>query len=69
MEITQAIELLKKTVKHSTATDEFRHMDLTLVPSSERAQYQEALKVISKAIRENEMTREEFEKQVGIGAP
>ncbi len=66
MEIQAAIELLKKTIKHSTALDEFRHIDLTLIPANEREQYQEALLVVQKAMREGELSKEDFERSVGI---
>ncbi len=66
MEVQEAIELLKHTVKTSTALDEFKHIDLTLVPAEKKDLYQKALLVVQKAMREGELTQEDFERSVGI---
>ena len=60
----QAIALLKKIVAPSCALDQFKHFDLTLVSSSDRAKYEAALKVVAHAIKNNEITQAQFEKAV-----
>ncbi|MDH4468861.1 MAG: hypothetical protein QE271_12450 [Bacteriovoracaceae bacterium] len=64
MTTEQAIELLKKIVKPSTALDEFRHFDLSLVSVEERPRYQAAIKVVAHALKTKEITQDFFEKSV-----
>ena len=64
MTTEQAIELLKKIVKHSTALDEFRHFDLSLISIEERPTYQSAIKAVAQALKKKEITQEFFEKSV-----
>lgn len=65
MELEQAIELLKSVVKNNSTNDE-NHMDLSLVPTEERAKYQKALVVSRLAIQEGKMTQDEFKRLVHI---
>ncbi len=64
--LEEAIKLLKRTVKSSTALDEFKHIDLSLVASDQRQQYVQALMLVKKSISENLITKEQFELAVGI---
>jgi hypothetical protein len=65
VELNQAIELLKKTVKH-TGTNDAKHIDLTLVPADELPRYQEALVATQVAIKDGEITRDEFIRRVNL---
>lgn len=65
MDLNQAIELLKKTVKY-TGTNDSKHIDLTLVPVDELPKYQEALVATQAAIKEGEITRDEFMRRVNL---
>lgn len=66
MELVQALDLLKTVTKPSTALDEFVHIDFSLIAADKKELYQKALMIAKKAIKENEITKEEFEKRVGI---
>jgi len=65
VELNQAIELLKKTVKY-TGTNDSKHIDLTLVPADELPKYQEALIITQEAIKEGSITRDEFIRRVNL---
>ncbi len=65
-ELLEAISYLKKLVKHSTALDEFKHIDSTLIPASERKKYSEKMMIITKAIRDGDITKEDFGKYIGF---
>jgi vacuolar-type H+-ATPase catalytic subunit A/Vma1 len=65
-ELEAAIKLLKEAVKHSSSTDEFRHMDLTLVPAAKRAKYESALMVVRRCIHEGFLTQDQFDTAVGF---
>lgn len=60
MELSQAIDALKKITKQSVALDESLHIDLTLVSASQRQFYEDALKIVYKNIKEGTTTREEI---------
>lgn len=65
MELDTAIELLKKTVKY-TGTNDSKHIDLTLVPADELPKYQEALITGQEAIKEGQITRDEFMRRLNL---
>jgi hypothetical protein len=62
MEINEAINLLKNIMKNSTALDEFRHINLTLAPASERPKYQKALKIVADSIQAGKISKEDVQK-------
>jgi len=66
MDLNKAIEFLKEGVKISTSLDEFKHIDLTLFPASAQKKAQECFMIVSKAIRDGELTQEEFLQKVGV---
>jgi len=59
MELDQAIELLKKTVKLN-GTNDNKHIDLGLVSAEEKPVYEKALIVAKLAIMEGKISQEEF---------
>lgn len=59
MDLEQAIEILKKTVKNNGTNDEM-HLDLTLVPVQDKAKYEKALVVAQLAIQDGKITKDEF---------
>ncbi|MFL5784447.1 MAG: hypothetical protein ACJ76H_07565 [Bacteriovoracaceae bacterium] len=65
VELNQAIELLKKAVKYPGTIDQ-KHIDLTLVPTEDKARYEEALKVAQMAIIKGQITRDEFNRRVHL---
>lgn len=65
VEINQAIELLKKAVKHTGVIDQ-KHIDLTVVPVEDKPKYEEALKVAMSAIKEGTIGRDEFNRRVHL---
>jgi hypothetical protein len=65
MDLDQAIELLKKAVKNN-ATNDQKHIDLTVVPSEQRLRYQEALKVSQMAIRQGTISKDDFNRRVHL---
>lgn len=65
MELNAAIELLKKTVKFPGTIDQ-KHIDLGVVATEERPKYEEALKVVQKAILKGELARDEFNRRVRL---
>ncbi len=65
MEITQAIELLKRAVKHTGTIDQ-KHIDLSVVAAVDRHKYEKALMVVQTAIKAGQITREEFNRRVHL---
>lgn len=65
MDLTQAIELLKNAVKYTGTIDQ-KHIDLTIVPSDVRPQYEKAMAVGMLAIKDGKITRDEFLKRVHL---
>ncbi len=65
VEINQAIELLKKAVKHTGVIDQ-KHIDLTIVPVEEKPKYEEALMVAMNAIKAGTISRDEFNRRVRL---
>lgn len=59
MELDQAIELLKNAVKNCGTIDQ-KHIDLTVVPASEREIYEKALAISQLCVREGKITRDEL---------
>jgi hypothetical protein len=66
MELNEAILLLKKIMKPSTALDEFRHVNFTLAPASEREKYKQALKVVSEQIQSGKISKDEVQKKLEV---
>jgi hypothetical protein len=64
MEIVKAFELLKTITKPSTSLDAFTHMDMSLVPAKDLAEFELALKIIYKQIIEGNLTKEEASKRI-----
>lgn len=65
MDLTEAINLLKDTVKHTGNIDQ-KHMDLTLIPAEKRDLYEKALAVSALSIKDGKITRDEFLRRVRI---
>lgn len=65
MELNEAIELLKQTVKNAGNVDQ-NHFDLTLVSVDKRGIYEKALEVSALSIKEGKISREEFLRLVHI---
>lgn len=65
MQLDQAIEILKKTVKNNSTNGD-NHIDLTLVPAQDRPLYVEALKVSGTAIKEGAISKEDFLRKVHV---
>lgn len=59
MELDQAIELLKKTVKVN-GTNDNKHIDFNLVSAEEKPIYEKALVIAKLAIIEGKISQEEF---------
>ncbi len=65
-ELKQAIKYLKKAVKHSTSLDEFRHLDPSLIGAEEREFFEQQMMIVQRAIRNGELSKEEFSQYVGF---
>ena len=65
MDLDQAIEMLKKTVKNN-GTNDMRHIDLGLVPNNERPAYEKALAVVKLAILRGKISQDEFAARVHL---
>ena len=65
VEINQAIELLKRAVKHTGTIDQ-KHIDLTVIPVEDKPKYEEALVVDMTAIKAGTITRDEFNRRVRL---
>lgn len=66
MNLDQAIELISTISKHSTASDEFRHVDLSLVAADKREKYHQALTVLYQALENGDITRADLAKKAQI---
>jgi ribosomal protein L16 Arg81 hydroxylase len=64
MTLDEALVLLRQAVKHSTSTDEFRHIDLSLVAAEKRDIMEQALRIAQKAMRDKVLSKEEFDRKV-----
>ena len=65
MELQQAIEMLKKTVKNN-GTNDSNHIDLGLVPVELKEAHAKALRLVKVAIIEGKITQADFEAQIGL---
>ncbi len=65
MDLIQAIEMLKRTVKEN-GTHHMKHIDLTLVPADEKGHYERALGVVKLAIMEGKISQDEFAARVNL---
>lgn len=59
MDLDQAIELLKNTVKLNGVNSD-KHIDLNLVSAEEKPRYEKALVVAKLAIMEGKISQDEF---------
>lgn len=65
MELEEAIKLLKRAVKYPGTIDQ-KHIDLTIIPVEEHAKFEQAMQVSQASIKEGKMSREEFNRRVGL---
>jgi hypothetical protein len=65
MNLSEAIELLKITVKNNS-TNGSHHMDFGLVPNEHKEVYEKALMIVKLAILKGEITQEDFAKKVHL---
>jgi predicted transcriptional regulator len=65
MNLDEAIKILKNAVKFTGTIDQ-KHIDLTVVPASERATYEKALMVSQTSIKAGIITREDFLRRVNL---
>lgn len=66
LDLSEALELLKTIVKKSDALDGANHLDFTLVSSSQRELYKNALARANFFIQKGEITKDQFNKILGI---
>lgn len=59
LELEKAIDKLRAIVKNAGNVDQ-NHLDLSLVASDKREEYEEALKFSYKAIKEGQISKDEF---------
>jgi intracellular sulfur oxidation DsrE/DsrF family protein len=62
MEISEAMKLLSNVVNTSTSLDQFKKIDLDLLPASEVGKYKFALAICQNAIKNGDITKEDFAK-------
>lgn len=65
MNLDEAIKLVKKAVK-PTGTIEQKHIDLTLVPTDERAIYEKALAHIQLAVSQGTIAKDELQRRLTL---
>jgi hypothetical protein len=65
MNLSEAIELLKKTVKNNS-TNGSHHIDFGLVPQEHKEVYEKALKIVKLAILKGEISQDDFAKRVHL---
>ncbi len=65
MELNEAIKLLKNAVKDSTLHNQ-KHLDLTVVPSSQRELYQRALMIVQHEVEKGTLTDQQLKIQLGL---
>ncbi len=59
MSLDEAILILRNAVKHTGTIDQ-KHIDLTLVPATDRARYEQALMVTQMAVKDGILTRDDL---------
>jgi hypothetical protein len=64
--LQSAMEKLSKIVFWAESSTTIKRIDFNLAPASERASYEEALKLVTDAIKRGELTQAEFLHRVGI---
>ncbi len=64
--IDEAITLLTKLVGWAESSFNIKRLDFNRVAASERSLYEEAMKMVTDAIKKGELTRDEFERRVGL---
>lgn len=65
MDLEAAIHLLKNAVKYTGTIDQ-KHIDLTVIPTDERAKYERALVISQLAIKDGKITKEEFLRKLSL---
>lgn len=61
-----AIEFLSKIVNWAESSVKQKRLDFNMVKASEQPDYERALEFIAQAIKKGEITREEFNRRLGI---
>jgi uncharacterized membrane protein YfbV (UPF0208 family) len=64
--LSEAIQMLNRVVWWAESSTDIKRIDFNLVAASERPRYEAAMQVVSKAIKNGEITRDEFMRRVGI---
>ncbi|MCR9206105.1 MAG: hypothetical protein NXH75_16090 [Halobacteriovoraceae bacterium] len=67
MDLNKAIEMLRNAVKDSHLNNQ-KHIDLSLVDASERADYEKALMYCQASVARGELTDEELKSRLGLTA-
>jgi hypothetical protein len=65
MTLEECFLLVRRAVKH-TGVIEQNHIDLSVVPASERSRYEAALVQIQMAVKANEISKEEMLRRLGL---
>ncbi len=65
MDIEVALELLRKAVKNNGTNDQ-RHIDLGLISTEERPKYEAAIRVLTNAIKEEKIGRDEIKGRLNL---
>ena len=67
MKLDEAIELLKDVVRPSTsALDNHKRIELTLVDASERPQYQKALAICRASVAQGLLSEDDLKTRLGM---
>lgn len=66
MELDDAVKLLKRAVKYPENDFGEKRIDLSLVPVEEIPKFQEAMRVSQTSIKEGKISRDEFNRRVGL---
>ncbi len=65
MNLEQAINLLKKTIKYSNVKNQ-THIDLTLVPAIDLPIYEKAMAIVTSEIKKGTITEAELKNLLGL---
>jgi hypothetical protein len=65
MNLEEAIDLLKKTVKYSAVKNQ-KHIDLTLVSAEELPQYEKAMAIVMSEVKKGNLTEGELKQRIGL---